>query len=124
MSLVRVEGSSKRLRQPRILSVKKFRVLLDELREPIRTMCIVAACLGLRASELVVLQWGDFDWKACEVDTQCGVVIGRVDEVKTTSMRGLRCAQRKLFLRFYFRLLDLLGNLGGSWKLRAIPSAA
>src|SRR5205807_633941 len=85
MSLVRVEGSSKRLRQPRILSVKEFRVLLDELREPIRTMCIVAACLGLRASELVGLQWGDFDWKACEVHIQRGVVIGRVDEVKTTN---------------------------------------
>jgi integrase len=42
MSLVRVEGSSKRLRQPRILSVKEFRGLLDELQEPIRTMCIVA----------------------------------------------------------------------------------
>ena len=85
MSLVRVEGSSKRLRQPRILSVKEFRALLDELREPIRTMCIVAACLGLRASELVGLQWGDFDWKACEVHIQRGVVIGRVDEVKTTN---------------------------------------
>ena len=49
MSLVRVEGSSKRLRQPaRILSGKEYRVLLDDLQEPIRTMCIVAACLGLR----------------------------------------------------------------------------
>src|SRR5882762_610406 len=64
MSLVRVEGSSKRL--------KEFRVLLDELQEPTRTMCIVAACLGLRASELVGLQWGDFDWKALEVHNQTG----------------------------------------------------
>lgn len=55
ISLVRVEGSSK-LRQPRILSVREFRLLLDHLQEPIRTMCIVAACLGLRASELVGLQ--------------------------------------------------------------------
>ena len=47
-------------------------------------MCIVAACLGLRASELVGLQWGDFDWKTLEVHIQRGVVIGRVDEVKTT----------------------------------------
>src|SRR5260370_28406995 len=61
MSLVRVEGSSKRLRQPRILSVKEFRVLLDELQEPTRTMCIVAACLGLRANEVAGLQRGDFE---------------------------------------------------------------
>lgn len=61
MSLVRVEGSSRCLRQPGILPVKEFRVLLDQLQEPVRTMCIVAACLGLRASELVDLQWSDFD---------------------------------------------------------------
>lgn len=85
MSLVRIEGSSKRLRQPRILSVKEFGRLLDALQEPIKTMCIVAACLGLRASELVGLQWGDFDWKALEVHVQRGVVSGRVDEVKTTN---------------------------------------
>lgn len=85
ISLVRVEGSSKRLRQPRILSVKEFRLLLDHLQEPIRIMCIVSTCLGLRASELVGLQWGDFDWKNLEVHIQRGVVIGRVDEVKTTN---------------------------------------
>jgi len=85
ISLVRVEGSSKRLKQPRTLSVKEFRVLLDKLQEPIRTMCIVAACLGLRASELVGLQWGDFDWEVLEVHIQRGVVSGRVDEVKTTN---------------------------------------
>jgi integrase len=85
ISLVRVEGSSKRLRQPRILSVKEFRSLLEYLSEPIRTMCIVSACLGLRARELVGLQWGDFDWKSREVHIQRGVVIGRVDEVKTTN---------------------------------------
>src|SRR5260370_23446979 len=85
MSLVRVEGSSERLRQPRILSVKEFRVLLDELQEPTRTMCIVAACLGLRASELVGLQSGDFDWKTFEGHIQRGAVIGRVDEVNTTN---------------------------------------
>ena len=42
-------------------------------------------CLGFRASEIVGLQWGDFDWKTLEVYIQRGVVSGRVDEVKTTS---------------------------------------
>jgi excisionase family DNA binding protein len=50
--------------------------MLDYLSEPIRRMCIVSACLGLRASELVGLQWGDFDWKNREVHIQRGVVIG------------------------------------------------
>jgi integrase len=85
MKLVRVEGSSKRLRQPRTLTVKEFRSLLERLVEPIRTMCIVAACLGLRASELAGLQWGDFDWGNRQVHIQRGFVIGHVDEVKTTN---------------------------------------
>jgi hypothetical protein len=34
MKLVRVEGSSKRLRQPRTLTVKEFRFLLERLEEP------------------------------------------------------------------------------------------
>jgi integrase len=43
LRLVRVKGSSKRLRQPRILSVTEFRLLPDHRHEPIRTMCLVAA---------------------------------------------------------------------------------
>ncbi len=90
MNLVRVEGSSKRLKEPRTLTMREFLLLLEHLQEPIRTMCVVAACLGLRASELVGLQWGDFDWQSLQVHIQRGVVIGRVDEVKTTnSNRGL-----------------------------------
>jgi integrase len=85
MKLVRVEGSSKRLRQPRTLTVKEFRLLLERLEEPIRTMCIVAACLGLRASEVAGLRWGDFDWGNRQVHIQRGFVIGHVDEVKTTN---------------------------------------
>ena len=85
MKLVRVEGSSKRLRQPRTLTVKEFRLLLERLEEPIHTMCIVAACLGLRASEVAGLQWGDFDWGNRQIHIQRGFVIGHVDEVKTTN---------------------------------------
>jgi integrase len=85
MKLVRVEGSSKRLRQSRTLTVKEFRLLLERLEEPIRTMCIVATCLGLRASEVAGLQWGDFDWGNRQIHIQRGFVIGHVDEVKTTN---------------------------------------
>jgi integrase len=111
MSLVRVEGSSKRLRQPRILSVGEFRLLLEYLEEPIRTMCCVAACLGLRASELVGLQWNDFDWENLEVHIQRGVVVGRVDEVKTTS------SNRRLPVHPY--LADLLRD----YKANTAPNA-
>ncbi len=83
MKLVHVKGSSKRLREPVTLTRKQFHHILRFVVEPFRTMCVVAMCLGLRASELVGLQWGDFDWKNRYVTIQRGVVIGRVDEVKT-----------------------------------------
>ncbi len=83
MKLVHVKGSSKRLREPVTLTRKQFHHVLRFVVEPFRTMCVVAMCLGLRASELVGLQWGDFDWKNRQVMIQRGVVIGRVDEVKT-----------------------------------------
>jgi integrase len=83
MKLVHVKGSSKRLREPVTLTRKQFHHILRFVVEPFRTMCVVAMCLGLRASELVGLQWGDFDWKNRYVTIQRGVVFGRVDEVKT-----------------------------------------
>jgi integrase len=85
MSLVHVKGSSKRLREPITLTVDQFHHLLKFVAEPFRRMCVVAMCLGLRASELVGLQWGDFDWKHRYVMIQRGVVIGRVGDVKTRS---------------------------------------
>jgi integrase len=43
------------------LTTAEFRCLLDELTdEPFRTIVIASACLGLRGSEVTVLQWGDF----------------------------------------------------------------
>lgn len=83
MKLVHVKGSSKRLREPVTLTRKQFHHVLRFVVEPFRTMCVVAMCLGLRASELVGLQWTDFDWKNRSVTIQRGVMIGRVDEVKT-----------------------------------------
>jgi len=51
--------------------------------EPYRTMVLVAQCLGLRISEILGLQWGDFNFQNRTVLVQRSVVGGRVDEVKT-----------------------------------------
>ncbi len=46
-------------------------------------MVMVAQRLGLRLSEILGLQWSDFDFKKRSVLVQRSVVGGRVDEVKT-----------------------------------------
>ena len=46
-------------------------------------MVLVAQCLGLRVSEILGLQWGDFNFEDGSVLVQRSVVGGRVDDVKT-----------------------------------------
>lgn len=84
MDLVRVMGGTKRGEEPRILTREEFDLLLSHLpEEPYRTMVLVVMCLGLRCSELVGLQWGDFDWENGSVLVQRSVVANRQDQVKT-----------------------------------------
>ena len=58
MALVRVKDASKRLHRPSVLTAEEFHGLLAHIREPYRTMVLIAGCLGLRAGEIVRLQWG------------------------------------------------------------------
>ena len=87
ISLVRVKNSSKRLKRPRILTVEQFTSMLPHLPEPYRTMVVIAQCLGLRVSEIMGLQWGDFDFKERTLLVERSVVHGQVDEVKTEYSR-------------------------------------
>jgi len=83
IALVRVKGCTKRQKKPRVLTREEFWKLLPLLKEPYRTMVIVAQCLGLRVSEITGLKWGDFDFDNATLLVQPGVVHGRVDTVKT-----------------------------------------
>src|ERR1700739_484665 len=83
MSLLKRKGLTKLLRQPRALSVDELRSLWSNLDADTRTMSIVDASLGLRASELLGLRWEDFDWKGLRVKIQRSWVYGRVEATKT-----------------------------------------
>jgi integrase len=50
-------------------------------------MVLIAGCLGLRVSEIVGLQWGDFDFPGFTLLIQRSVVHGRVGDVKTEYSR-------------------------------------
>jgi integrase len=88
VDLVRVAGAGKRTKEPVILSMDEFRKLLTEVtEEPYRTMVLLAACLGLRISEILGLRWEDFDWLRSEVSIRRGVVEGYADDTKTVASR-------------------------------------
>lgn len=76
VDLVRVRGCSKRLRLPRVLTPEEFCSIPSLLKEPYRTQVCIAGCLGLRASEIMPLQWSDLDFagEACLCSEACFTV--------------------------------------------------
>ena len=81
----RVHWETRRMKIPRIITPDQFQKLLDELKEPYRTMVLIAGCLGLRASEVMGLQWQDIDWDKLEIMLERGSVHARLNALKTES---------------------------------------
>jgi integrase len=81
IDLVRQSGGRKTI--PRTLSAREIGLLLRQLAEPYRTMVLVAGCLGLRVSEIIGLQWGDFNWEDLTLLVKRSVVHGRIGDTKT-----------------------------------------
>jgi integrase len=84
---VRGKDGTKRLKTPRVLAPDQFHSLLPLIKEPHRTMVLIAGCLGLRVSEIVALQWQDFDFAGLTLLIQRSMVHGRVGDVKTEYSR-------------------------------------
>jgi integrase len=83
IALVRLKEGTKRESKPRILTTAEFKALVAALSEPYKTMVLIAGCLGLRVSEIMGLQWRDFDFENGTLLVQRGVVHGQVGDVKT-----------------------------------------
>jgi integrase len=78
-----VRQSTARRAIPRVLTPVEFRALLKELEEPYKTMVLTAGCLGLRASEIMGLQWGDIDWDNLTVFIRRSATGKHIYETKT-----------------------------------------
>jgi integrase len=86
MSLFRVEGSTRRMKEPQVLTAEQFGAVLEQIEEPAhRTAVLVAACLGLRCSELFALKWSDVGKDTIRIDR--AIIDGRVGGVKTIHSR-------------------------------------
>ena len=83
MELVEIKGISKRQKKPIVLTVEQFYQILELLPQPYRTMVVVAQCTGLRAEEVLALEWQDIDFENLSMRVVRAVVHGRVKIVKT-----------------------------------------
>jgi integrase len=85
--ITRVRQSAKRLRIPIVLSVAQVQALLDNLREPVRTMVLVDISTGLRIGELLALQWRDIDFENLEISVTRSISLQHIGECKTEASR-------------------------------------
>jgi integrase len=111
MSLVTVRGASKRLRQPRSLTVEEFQQFIAQLREPFRTVAVLCVSLGLLIGECLALKWSDVDWLNGALLVERGIVTGRVDETKTEgSRRALPLAPEILAIMEAWKMSTQFGD--------------
>jgi integrase len=83
MELVEIKGISKRQKKPIVLTVEQYYLLLALIPQPYRIMVIVAQCTGLRAEEVLALEWQDIGFENLSMKVVRAVVHGRVKVVKT-----------------------------------------
>lgn len=83
MQLVEIKGISKRKKKPIVLTVEQYYQILALIPQPYRTMVVVAQCTGLRAEEVLALEWRDIDFESLHMRVVRAVVHGRVKWVKT-----------------------------------------
>jgi len=66
-----------------ILTVEQYYMVLALIPQPYRTMVMVAQCTGLRAEEVLALEWPDIHFENLSMQVVRAVVHGRVKIVKT-----------------------------------------
>lgn len=71
-----------------ILTPAQAMAIIGFLPEPMRTMALIDASTGLRASELTGLRWNDVDFDAGVLHVRRGVVYSVVGETKTQASRS------------------------------------
>jgi integrase len=87
IELVTVKDASKRMRQPRSLTVDENQKFAQHLEEPFRTISLLCVCLGLRISEALGLKWSDVDWKKSTLAVTRAIVYQQVDDCKSAGSR-------------------------------------
>jgi integrase len=85
--ITRVRQSAKRSRIPIVLSIVQIQALLENLREPVRTMVLVDISTGLRIGELLALQWRDLDFENLEISVTRSISVQHIGDCKTEASR-------------------------------------
>ena len=80
-----VRCSSKRLKEPDILTPEEFGRLLPKLPHRERVMVLLAGTTGLRRSELIALTWEDVNFDTLEISINKSCVRAQIGQTKTAA---------------------------------------
>jgi len=81
-----------RVKEAVVLTPEQFRTIAPKLPGHVNMIAITAACLGLRVSEALGLQWGDIDWELQTVTIRRSAYRGAIDDTKNAgSKANCRC---------------------------------
>ena len=83
----KVRCSSKRLREPDVLTPSEFQALVKELELRERVMVMLAGSTGLRRSELFALRWCDINFFTMEVAVTRSCVGNHIGDTKTEASK-------------------------------------
>ena len=73
----------KAVKQAAVLTVEQLAMVIANLKEPYRTMAVIASSTGMRESEVLALKWDDFDTGAQTVRVRRSLYRGKLNAPKT-----------------------------------------
>jgi integrase len=88
IEIVKVKNVTMRTNEVIVLSAEQFREIAPKLPEHVNMIAMAAACLGLRVSEILGLQWSDIDWEKQTVSIRRSAYRGAIDDAKNNSSKA------------------------------------
>jgi integrase len=88
IEIVKVKNVTMRTNEVLVLSAEQFREIAPRLPEHVNMIAIAAACLGLRVSEILGMQWSDIDWEKQTVSIRRSAYRGAIDDTKNNSSKA------------------------------------
>jgi len=80
--------------EERIPTPAEFELYLESIAEPVRTMVLLVALLGLRIGELIALKWRDIDLAVATLYVRRNIYAGRVQLPKGQKSRKRRASAK------------------------------
>jgi integrase len=86
--IVKIKNVTKVLKEAIVLTPEQFREIVLKLPEHVNMIAMTSACLGLRVSEALGLQWSDIDWEHGTVTIRRSAYRGSIDDTKNTPSKA------------------------------------